>query len=87
MNTSYRTREYTMALMAAAELFASRHWVYGIADGHVPDVEELAETVDSLVRAYDEGPERPEMVQSGRFLVMSDGLGGVDIFVQIGRTS
>ena len=85
MNTSYRTREYTLALMAAAELFASRHWVYGIvADEHVPDVEELAETVDSLVRAIANGH---EMVQSGRFLVMSDGLGGVDIFVQIGRTS
>ena len=84
MNTSYRTREYTLALMAAAELFASRHWVYGIADEHVPDVEELAETVDSLVLAIANGH---EMVQSGRFLVMSDGLGGVDIFVQIGRTS
>ena len=82
--TAYRTREYTQALMAIADLFASRHWTYGV-DGHVPDVEELAHAVDSLVSSL--ATNGDEWVQSGRFLVMADGFNGVDIFVHVGTTS
>ena len=63
------------AAMVAADVFRSRRWSYGgHGSEHVPDVEEIAAKISSLLaRCESLDPTTTVRVSSGRFLVESTG--------------